>query len=214
MSIITNPGNYTKTPVAESLNRIARQNAATAIQKLGKALPCSVVAVKGQVVKVKFEINSSFTIPQVTIPIATSRYDWLPVQPGDAGVTLPADAYLGGVSGLGGGTANLTPRANLTALVFIPCANAAWTVANPNQRVVQGPQGVVIKDTAGNAIIEVDNEGNVVVHGLKSYSWDINGYGQRITFTGGNTFRQDTYTTGAILNTVSHDWTPPGVPAP
>jgi hypothetical protein len=154
-----NLGNYQKTPVGASLNRISQQVAATAIQQFGKALPCSVMAVKGQVVKVKFEISSTFTLPTVTIPIATSIYDWIPVQVGDKGMTVPADVYLGGVSGLGNGVATLTPRANLSSLLFVPVANAAWTTTNPSQRVVQGPQGVLVQTMDGTATINVTKTG-------------------------------------------------------
>ena len=150
-----NLGNYQKTPLATSLNRIAQESAATAIQQFGKALPCSVVAVKGQIVKVKFSVTSPFTIPQVTIPIATSLYDWLPVRPGDTGVTMPADVYLGGISGLGGGTANMTQRANLTALVFVPVSNTAWTAPDPTQRVVQGTGGVLLQDLAAASVVNI-----------------------------------------------------------
>jgi hypothetical protein len=152
-----NHGNYLKTPIGSSLARIAQQVVATAIQQLGKALPCSVVSVAGQIVTVKFEVNAAGqTLPSVTIPILTSVYDWIPVQPGDTGMTVPADAYLGGISGLGGGVASLTPRANLSALGFVPCARAAWSVPNADQRLVQGPQGAVLRDIGNTAAINIE----------------------------------------------------------
>jgi hypothetical protein len=164
-SFLTNPGNYQKTPIGGSLNRLARQNVGTAIQQLGKALPCSVVSIKGQAVKVKFEIASKYTLPQIVIPIATSKYDWLPLQAGDVGVTQPADAYLGGISGLGGGIADLTPPANLEALVFVPCAQASWSVPDTNQRVVQGPTGVLLRDTGNNCSINLTSTGVTITVG-------------------------------------------------
>ena len=36
-SFLTNPGNYQKTPIGGSLNRLARQNVGTAIQQHGDA---------------------------------------------------------------------------------------------------------------------------------------------------------------------------------
>lgn len=154
-------GNYSKTPLGSSFNRIATQVTATAVQQFGKALPCSVVAVLGQIVKVKFEINApGLTLPgSVVMPIATSLYDWLPVQIGDTGVTMPADVYLGGISGLGGGIANLTQRANLTSLVFVPVAKASWSVPNANQRVVQGPAGVLLRDTGAASNVDITTTG-------------------------------------------------------
>lgn len=156
-----NRGNYSKTPLGQSLNRIATQVTATAVQQFGKALPCSVVKVVGQIVTVNFEIQApGLTLPgRVVMPIATSRYDWVPVQVGDTGVTMPADAYLGGISGLGGGVADLTPRANLAALVFVPVAKASWTVPDAGQRVVQGPAGALIRDTGAAAVFDLTTTG-------------------------------------------------------
>lgn len=150
-----NLGNYQKTPLAPSFQRTALQAAATAIQRLGRALPCAVTAVSGQTVTVKFEIATAQTLPSVTIPIAGWAYDWIPVQVGDAGVTMPADAYLGGVSGLGGGIAGTATPANMTALVFVPVANAAWSAPNPDQRVVQGPSGVLLRTMDGKSSVDI-----------------------------------------------------------
>ena len=96
-----NRGNFQKTPLAPSLNRIAVQNVATQLQKQGKALPCSVVAVNGSMVTVKFEVTSAQTLPHITIPKAEGAWIRSPTQIGDVGLTVPADAYLGGISGLG-----------------------------------------------------------------------------------------------------------------
>src|SRR3981189_2805259 len=104
--------NSRKIPLARSLNTAAMQRAADAIQQLGKALPCKVEEVKGQIATVSFEVaNLPFTLPKVKIPIATSKYDWIPIQKGDKGVAQPSDVYLGGISGLGGGTADYPQRA-------------------------------------------------------------------------------------------------------
>lgn len=149
-------GDYQKTPVGLSLARIAMEAVATALQQSGKALPCSVVSVSGQFVTVKFEVNpGTFTIPNVTIPIATSKYDWLPVQVGDTGVTQPADVHLAGINGTGGGTPNLVQSANLTALVFVPVAVKQWAVPDATQRVVQGPGGALIQDTGAASKVDV-----------------------------------------------------------
>ena len=144
--------NAQKTPLGLALNQFAQRKILDAIRTLGRALPCRVVAVSGQIVTVAFEIQSpTFTLPTVAMPIATSVYDWLPVQEGDQGYTAPADAYLGGVSGLGGGVAALTLPGNLSALVFVPVSNAAWEPpgGDPDMRVVQGPDGVLIQDLSG-----------------------------------------------------------------
>ena len=141
--------NHLKTYLGDSLNRFAERKVSDALQLTGKALPVSVVAVSGGVVTVQFEVQSSFTLPQVQVPVAESVYVRLPVQVGDLGVVLPADAYLGGVSGLGGGVAGLTQQMNLTALVFVPVANAGWTSVDAGKVVVAGPTGAIVETQDG-----------------------------------------------------------------
>lgn len=141
-----------KTPLMNSLNLVAMRRVAEEVELAGKALPCHVVSVSGQIVTVAFDVETDRTLPNVTIPIATSPYFWQPVQKGDLGMTVPADVYLGGVSGLGGGQASLRQKpGNLTALVFLPVANASWAVPNPDQAVVQGPAGVLLRPLGGGS---------------------------------------------------------------
>lgn len=151
--------NARKTPLGLSLNQFASRKIADAIAQLGGELPCKVVAVAGQIVTVSFEVNAApFTLPQVSMPIATWVYDWIPVQVGDRGMTVSSDVYLGGVSGLGGGVADLSRPGNLAALVFVPIANAAWLPpgGDPNVRVVQGPNGVLVQDLKGTVTVRID----------------------------------------------------------
>lgn len=122
-----------------------------AIQKTGKALPCTVVAVSGQIVTVNFEVNGKQVLPQVTMPIIGAEYVRFPTQVGDKGVSMPADVYLGGVSGLGGGTAGTTQYPNLATLFFIPLGNTGFFSVNPNAVVIYGPDGVVLQNTAATA---------------------------------------------------------------
>lgn len=147
-----------KTPFVASINRTAIKRASDAIQAQGRALPCSVTKVTGQIVTVSFDVKAApFTLPPATIPIATSRYDWIPVQIGDQGVVMPADAVLGGVSGLGG-VADLTTPGNLEALVFMPVSNAGWQApADVNKRIVQGPDGATVQDIGQTAVIDCSN---------------------------------------------------------
>lgn len=149
--------NAQKTPVVKTLNEFAAKKAIDAIAILGKALPASVVSVSGSIVTVKFELDVTFTLPQVTVPIATSVYRREPTQVGDLGVVRPADVRLGGISGLGGGTANLTTPSNLGALVWEPVANANWPATDdPNAYVIYGPNGAIIRDSGKNCQILLD----------------------------------------------------------
>lgn len=202
-----------KTNLAQSLNRVAQAQARSAIDQLGKALPCSVVAVAGSIVTVKFELQSVFTLPHITCPMFGPEYIRYPTQVGDKGVVLPIDAYLGGISDLGGGDASLTVPGNLSSLIFFPIASRNWSSSeNPNAVVIYGPDGCVIRNTTNQASLTVDADGNCIVRGLKSYSWDVNGYGSRVTYTGGNNFQQDNYTIGANVTSTNHAWSPPSLP--
>lgn len=53
---------------------------------------------------------------------------------------------------------------------------------------------------------------HVKVHAGTSYSWDVNGYGQKITWTGGTNWTIDNYTTGATVTTNNHAISPPEAP--
>jgi hypothetical protein len=152
--------NALKTPFAPTITAQALQRVTDVVQQMGKALPCRVISRKGQLVTVAFEVSGPFTLPQVTLPIATSKYDWAPLQAGDTGLAIPADVYLGGVSGLGGGTASHHRRANLATLQFVPTAKKDWTApggdANDKFRVITGPSGAIVQDLAGKTVIKVD----------------------------------------------------------
>lgn len=148
--------NFEKVWLQDSLARHAQSVAAQAIQQTGRALPCRVVAVDGEMVTVAFEVNAApFTLPQITIPKAGSQWLRVPTQVGDLGMTMPADVYLGGVSGLGGGAATLVQRGNLTTLVFIPVTNTGWSAAPlANAPWINGPGGAVLSDTAQTAMVK------------------------------------------------------------
>lgn len=150
--------NAQKVPFQSALNRFAEKKVQQAIQSLGKALPCSVTAVNGQIVTVKFEVESApFTLPEITIPVLTFEYIRYPIQVGDKGMTVPADVRLGGISGLGSGNAPLVGSANLTMLVFMPVANLNWSASpDPNKIVLYGPNGAILKSSTGTAQVDVD----------------------------------------------------------
>lgn len=151
--------NAQKTPLALTLPQFTQKKVLDAIQLLGKALPCTVVATNGWIVTVKFEIqspnpNQPITLPQVTIPVAYPPYTYIPFQVGDPGICVPSDVYLGGISGLGGSVADLSLQANLSALVFVPCGNANTDApTNANALELYGPQGVIVRDVGKNCVI-------------------------------------------------------------
>jgi len=97
------------------------------------------------------------------------EYIRLPIQVGDKGVTFPADARLGGISGLGGGTADLSVPANLSALVFMPVSNQNWApVTDPNKVVLYGPNGGVLMSSDASVSLTMDKtttRANVIAPG-------------------------------------------------
>ena len=148
----------------DTLNQVATKQAAEAIEQLGMALPCRVTAVSGSIVTVAFEVNAApWTLPPVTIPKAEGQWIRSPTQVGDFGLTIPADVYLGGISGLGGGVAGTTQRGNLTALVWVPTASKGFSGVNINAAYVSGPAGVVAQDTGGTNILTLDDAGTLTI---------------------------------------------------
>ncbi len=179
--------NYAKLWVQKSANQLAINRAQQAIQNLGRALPCRVVGVTGSIVTVSFEVNAApFTLPNITIPKAESNWIRMPTQVGDFGMTMPADAYLGGVSGLGGGVATLTRPGNLSALVFVPVSNKSSPPIDQNAAQVQGPNGAIVRTTTGTPSSIVTNQnGTTITFGTTTLTINASG----ITMTaGGQTF--------------------------
>ena len=138
--------NSQKTPFARSLSDFTQGKIADGAQLIGKSLPATVVSAQGSIVTVKFEVNSIFTLMQVTVPLFGPEYIRYPMRKGDPGAVIAMDARLGGLSGLGGGVASLDAPANLAALVFLPFGNTEWQAVDPNAVVVRGPNGVVLED--------------------------------------------------------------------
>ena len=157
--------NAQKVPFIYAMNAFATQKALDAINLLGKALPASIVSITGSIVTVKFEVNAGQQqLPNITIPKLESQWLRAPTQVGDKGMVVPCDLYLGGMSGLGGGVADLTQPSNLGALAWIPVSNSSWSApSDPNKAFVNGPDGVIIQDENGNTIITVDKTTGVTI---------------------------------------------------
>lgn len=149
--------NAQKTHLGRSLNRFAEKKVLEALDLTGRALPCSVVSVSGQIVVVKFLLqNIPFTLPNVTCPVATSQYVRLPIQAGELGVVMSADVFIGNVTGLGSGVPDLSPVANLSALVFFPVGNKTWSQSeDANAIVLYGPDGGILRSSDKTATLKV-----------------------------------------------------------
>lgn len=173
--------NYAKLAVQKNANQLAINRAQQAIQNTGRALPCRVVKVTGATVTVAFELNSApWTLPQITIPKAESPWIRMPTQVGDKGITMPGDAYLGGVSGLGGGTATLARPGNLSALVFVPVSNKGSAPIDQNAAQIEGPNGAIVQTSDGTSSTVVNMESVTLTFGTTSLV--LNASGITMTF--------------------------------
>ncbi len=161
----------------ESLNRIILARVAEEIERRGRALPCHVVAVNGSIVTVAFDLIG-VTMPQVTIPKLENPYFRQPTQVGDKGTTQYCDTYLGGVSGLGGGTAGTSVRGNLAALYFVPISNQGSPppTGYENYAVAQGPDGVFVQDLTG-AVQGIFSKSNGITLSAGGHTMTINSSG-------------------------------------
>lgn len=191
-------GNQQRTPLVNSLSRFAESKNADADQLAGKSLPASVVSVNGAIVTVKFEVQNTplgATLPNVTVPLIGPEYIRYPVQKGDKGFVVAADAYLGGVSGLGGGVASLVKQGNLAALVFAPLGNTAFKKVTSGTAVyvygVNGGGVTLYSDVTGQAVsltltsTGVAIVGNVTIQGNLSVTGAITATGNITAGSGG-----------------------------
>ena len=174
----------------EDLQNIALRAVHIVMGMLGKSLPCHVTAVAGQIVTVAFDLpqGAPWILPEITIPVASSPYDYEPYQTGDTGFTVPADVYLGGISGIGGGQATWKRPGNLDALVFVPVGNQSFTAANANARIIQGPDGWIAQTTQGSTPCSIvgNQQGITMTYGstqivMNSDSITMTAGGQTVT---------------------------------
>jgi hypothetical protein len=146
-----NPFDHQKHPVVQSLNWFAEEKIRQAESMLAKSMPASVVEVdkSGTIVTVKIEVQSGYKFPKIQCPVYGPQYVRWPIQKGDKGCFLSADYYLGGMSGLGGGVAELGPCGNISTGVWFPIGNMGFDPTDdPNKVVLYGPDGVILKTTA------------------------------------------------------------------
>ena len=157
--------NTYKTPLNNSLNIFADGKIDAANAMNGKSLPCSVVSVKGAMITVKFELktDTTYTLPQVTVPLAGAEYIRYPIKEGDKGFVTSASASLSAMSGQGDNASSLVLQGNLSALVFIPFGNVDWSQVDIHAVTVYAPNGVVLRDSASKSTITLTPE-NITGH--------------------------------------------------
>lgn len=146
--------NSQKTPFLRSFNDAMRVRAGNRQATTGKTYPCTVTKVTGSIVTVKFEVSQPpFTLPQSTMPVFGPEYIRYPIQVGCKGMAIAADAFIGAMSGLGTGVADLSEQPNLSCLMFMPVGNVGFSSVDGQKIVLYGPDGAIIKAMSGLANI-------------------------------------------------------------
>ena len=203
--------NTQKLWLQQNLLAVATQRALAEIERTGRALPCQVTAVNGSIVTVTFEVtNTPWTLPPLTLPKAESQWLRAPTQVGDFGMTVPADTFLGGISGLGAGTADLTvDYGNMSTLVWVPVGStdfAAGPTSSSGKSMawVNGPDGAALTDDQQTTGIWADPTNNTVqitapsggsvtiTVGSKTWTFDATG------FTDSNSVVEETHVHGEV----------------
>jgi hypothetical protein len=141
--------------------------------------------VSGPIVTVAFDVTGA-VLPQATMPVLGAEYIRLPIKVDDKGVTFPVNVYTGGVSGLGppGSAADFnTQQFNLSTLVWMPCGNANWSTVDPTAVTIYGPNGVVLRDTAGDTTFTLTPSG-ITVSGETSLTFAVGSHSIVINSSG------------------------------
>lgn len=154
--------NSQKTPFARSLQRFTGNVARAATNLLAKCAPASVLEMSGPHAVVNFETTANLP-GQVTMPILGSR-SFRTDHTGEQGYTPSGDYYMGGVSGLGGGVADLTQHGNLSTGAWAPVSNTNWPSIPGATTVVTGKaSGLILRDSEGNeTVINLTTSGIVI----------------------------------------------------
>lgn len=170
-----------------TVGQAARQKALDHIQNNGKALPASVVKMKGSIATVKFETNSDFTLPNVTVPMYMPEYIRMPMQKGDKGLVLAGDVVLSNMTGLGPNSPSSFVRpGNLSPLLFVPLGNKDFTPVDPNKHVTYGPDGTLTRPKDLSSGVGTDKTKGVTIaqgapSGVDSSNVDLTTYDHHVT---------------------------------
>jgi hypothetical protein len=164
--------NGQKTPFVKSISGAGELATGQFGELQGKAIPATVISVdaSGTIVTVKFEVTDpTVTFPQITCPVATDKYARAPLRAGDPGYVVPSDLYLGGVSGLGGGTATLDQPLNLGAVVFHPCGNTNFSpIEDEDKYNIAAPRGAQIATEDGTYKADIGPLKDPLLEGQKN----------------------------------------------
>lgn len=84
--------------------------------------------------------------------------------------------------------------------------NSVWSLTLPQGRAQIRVGTTVLTLIPDGAELEADH---LSLHGRKTYAWDVDGYGQRITSQGGGAYEIHTWQNGAAITTKTEAIKPP-----
>lgn len=136
-----------------------------------------------------------------------------PVAAGDECILLFNDRELDNWLTLGAGTTGQSPQAPTTGRLHDLADAIALVGLRSNPRGLENisTTATQLRSEDGGTFVEVNAQG-VKVHAGTVYEWDVQGYGQKITWTGGANYHIDNYVTGAVVTSTDHPISPPGPP--
>lgn len=159
-----------------------------------------------------------YSLPYLRLQSGTSAVIMDPVI-GDIGIALFADRDITAVKA----TKEVAPPGSrrwfdMSDGMYLPALGSLNVTPAQYVKFLPDNAGVEII-TPGAVTVNCEKTATInckdaVVHGSHSYSWDVDGYGERTTFSGGSSFQVDSYKDGAVVNTTEHGWTPPKLPDP
>ena len=80
----------------------------------------------------------------------------------------------------------------------------------PPQQGLSGGEAII--QHSSGSFVRFFADGSVFIHAVKTYAWDVDGYGQSVTSGGGGNYTVNNYTQGAIVTTNNLNINPPEIP--
>lgn len=145
----------------------------------------------------------------VVFPCGGGHTLTFPIAAGDECIIVFNDREMDNWFTSGAGLAPTTPRVHdlSDGFAIVGVRNSTRSLSNISTDSVQ------LRSDNGNTFVEINATTNALkVHAGTVYEWDVHGYGQKITWTGGTNWTIDNYTIGATVTTNNHSISPPGPP--
>src|ERR1700751_6166414 len=125
--------NVQKLSFVTLMHDFVRTQAQNHFHDVPKSLPCHVSKIlENDFLELTFDVTGPFTLPKITVKQSFSKYHREQTQVGDKGYITANNTYLGGSSGMSGGTSSMYPRGKLTTGAFQPVSEKQFPVRDLN----------------------------------------------------------------------------------